>query len=73
MYVMDSYTIMCNDIYSVKFCEFLFLECILFTALIYVVLYSVGSWFFSMNDYEKDVIRVPINNLLNKLKSERRN
>lgn len=73
MYVMDSYTIMCNDIYSVKFVNFYSWSVFLFTVLIYVVLYSVGSWFFSMNDYEKDVIRVPINNLLNKLKSERRN
>lgn len=43
----------------------------LLAVLIYTILYSVGSWFFSMNDYEKDVIRVPIGKLINKLKKRK--
>lgn len=65
-------TLLCVMTFIVSnFVNFYSWSVFLFTVLIYVVLYSVGSWFFSMNDYEKDVIRVPINNLLNKLKKRK--
>lgn len=40
---------------------------LLFVA-VYTVLYSVLSWVFAMNNYEKDVVRVPIKKIVNKLK-----
>lgn len=35
---------------------------------IYSIMYSVILWIFAMNDYEKDLIRKPINKILGKLK-----
>ena len=35
---------------------------------VYTVLYSVLSWVFAMNNYEKDVVRVPIKKIVKKLK-----
>ena len=58
MYVMDSGLIVCDDICCVKFYKLLFMECIFVCC-------------FSMNDYEKDAIRMPIRNLMNKLKKRK--
>lgn len=34
----------------------------------FTVLYVLGSWFISMNDYEKDVVRVPLKKVFGKIK-----
>ena len=34
---------------------------------IYSVVYSVGMYFMAMNDYERDVVRKPINKILIKI------
>ena len=35
---------------------------------IYCIIYSLIAWLFIMNNYEKDLIKKPINKILNKLK-----
>lgn len=65
-------TLLCVITFVVSnFISFYSWSAFLFAVLIYALLYSTGSWFFSMNDYEKDAIRVPIRNLMNKLKKRK--
>lgn len=42
---------------------------IMFAGIItYTVLFVLASWFFAMNDYEKDIFRMPIKSIIRKLK-----
>ena len=38
---------------------------------VYTALFLLTSWFFAMNDYEKDIFRGPVKGIINKLKSKR--
>lgn len=44
---------------------------IMFAGIItYTVLFVLASWFFAMNDYEKDIFRGPVKGIINKVKSK---
>lgn len=38
--------------------------------IVYTVLFVLASWFFAMNDYEKDIFRGPVKGIINKVKSK---
>ena len=38
---------------------------------IYTVIFLVINWLFIMNNYEKDIFRIPIKNMINKLRKKK--
>lgn len=51
-----------------QFVNFYNLAILITGILIYTLIYCITNWFFVMNDYEKDIFRVPIKKILNKIK-----